>query len=524
MANISIFIPSRLTKYLKKISVPTLAILFVALSSSSMFVSATMQTLSNYNTRQLEATTSAANLTRSLAQHAEDTFILADSALIGIGDRLDVYGSSAKSIAQIDALIEKQLAASHQFKGIFVFDANGNYMTRTKFEHDKIPHIRDRSYFDFHRNNANMMTHVGAPIRSHSSNEWVIPVSRRTNNAEGNFSGLILITISIDYFQRFYEQFDIGKKGSIALLLDHGFILVRRPFKEIYIGKNVSTSPLFQIMIKERESGTLTYTSKQDDIERIYGISRVKNYPLMIAAGLSTDEVFSEWKSDAIIRFLCVGALVVLFVVIGKRLLHLIKKDDYNEKVILQTRDELQVLNEELQKQVMQDGLTGLGNRRRFDEALPHEFARAMRGSNSLALIMIDVDYFKNYNDTYGHPAGDDCLKIIAEVLKANQNRPGDLAIRYGGEEMCILLPQTDVIGAMIVAEKIRRAIAHLKMPHLGNPEGVVTISAGVNAFVPARSGHNPLQLLETTDKALYLAKSSGRNRVATGQVIEPVK
>jgi len=163
----------------------------------------------------------------------------------------------------------------------------------------------------------------------------------------------------------------------------------------------------------------------------------------------------------------------------------------------------------------MQDGLTGLANRRQFDVTLGNEFSRAMREASTLALIMMDVDCFKQFNDIYGHAAGDECLRTISRTIRdLTPQRPGDLAARYGGEEIAVLLPNTNVIGAVNVAEKIRNAIHDLRIEHAGNPAGFVTLSAGVGAFVPTRGTTLPTELIDAADKALYTAKSNGRNRV----------
>ncbi|MEB0165184.1 diguanylate cyclase, partial [Glaciimonas sp. CA11.2] len=184
------------------------------------------------------------------------------------------------------------------------------------------------------------------------------------------------------------------------------------------------------------------------------------------------------------------------------------------EAEIVQARDALLTLNKTLEQLSLQDSLTGLSNRRHFDIALEKEFKRAMRNGRSLALIMIDADYFKQYNDMYGHTEGDECLRTISQIVKSNQNRPGDLAVRYGGEELAILLPDTDLRGAMTIAENIRYHVHRLAIEHSGSPFGVVTISAGVEAYVPFRNEQLPLELVQAADKALYNAKADGRNRV----------
>src|SRR4051812_15660511 len=162
------------------------------------------------------------------------------------------------------------------------------------------------------------------------------------------------------------------------------------------------------------------------------------------------------------------------------------------------------------------DGLTGLANRRTFDQVLDREWARAAREAAPLALVMLDVDHFKAYNDLYGHPGGDYCLSRVAAVLRETLNRPGDVAARYGGEEFATVLPGTDLAGAAVVAEAMRAGVAALGMVHAGSPKHRrVTVSLGVAALAPG-----PLmaedELVKAADQALYRAKHEGRNRVAT--------
>jgi diguanylate cyclase (GGDEF)-like protein len=160
------------------------------------------------------------------------------------------------------------------------------------------------------------------------------------------------------------------------------------------------------------------------------------------------------------------------------------------------------------------DGLTGVSNRRHFDETLAEEFRRARRTGMPLGLIMMDVDHFKAFNDRYGHPAGDECLRRVASVLEKTVCRPGDKAFRYGGEEFAVLLPATPLEGARVIAEKILRSVAALALEHLGSPHGIVTLSAGVASALPMRDDDLASQLIETADHALYDAKKAGRNRV----------
>ena len=176
---------------------------------------------------------------------------------------------------------------------------------------------------------------------------------------------------------------------------------------------------------------------------------------------------------------------------------------------------------DELERLSTIDALTQLPNRRRFDAGLATEWGRATRSQTPLSLLMVDVDYFKPYNDTYGHPAGDECLRQIGVALRNTLRRPGDLAARIGGEEFVCLLPDTDLVGARITAERVRRSIEALKLQHgPSNVSDWVTVSVGAVATIPSRH-LNPEALLKAADAYLYRAKEKGRNRVDCGTLAE---
>ncbi len=160
------------------------------------------------------------------------------------------------------------------------------------------------------------------------------------------------------------------------------------------------------------------------------------------------------------------------------------------------------------------DGLTELANRRRFDEFLEREWRRSMREQSVLSLILMDIDFFKEYNDHYGHLAGDDCLRDVAGTLRRLVQRPGDLVARYGGEEFACILPGTDQQGAAALADKIMKGINSLNLPHIASRAAShVTLSFGVSAMVPER-GESSEELIRLADHLLYSAKKEGRNRV----------
>lgn len=182
------------------------------------------------------------------------------------------------------------------------------------------------------------------------------------------------------------------------------------------------------------------------------------------------------------------------------------------EQRVEERNQELTQVNQELQKLAHSDGLTQTANRRYFDTVIKREWQRLSREQQPMALMLCDVDYFKRYNDTYGHQAGDQCLREVAQVLGQTSRRPADLVARYGGEEFALILPNTSLQGAVCIAENIQAHLQKLTLPHKASPIGRITISIGIAVTIPSIK-NSPKDLLKTADQALYNAKANGRNR-----------
>lgn len=245
-----------------------------------------------------------------------------------------------------------------------------------------------------------------------------------------------------------------------------------------------------------------------------------KDIPIIV---LSTKEdamiksaAFSAGANDYLVKLPDTIELVARIRYHSRSYMTLLQRDEAY-RALRVSQQQLLDTNLVLQRLMNSDGLTGLSNRRHFDEYLDLEWRRASRDQTQLSLMMIDVDYFKAYNDNFGHLEGDEALRQVAKAIRASSARPSDLPARYGGEEFALVLPSTSPGGARLLAEKLRMTVAGMNIPHIApTPGSTLTVSIGVCTMTP-EPGSNSRQLIQAADKGLYAAKHNGRNQVSVG-------
>lgn len=452
------------------------------------------------------------NLARSLLQHADDTVGEAETVLDDLIERAYVDGVDGQQHLRLHQLLKQKVAALDQLHGLFIYSADGRWLVTSNDIDPPNANNADREYFSWHRSHTGPGVHLGQVIVSRSTGELIIPLSRRLDDAQGNFAGVILATLKVDYFRQFYKGFDLDDNGTIVLTLADGTILVRRPFDAAQIGGSIAKGELFQKMLPHAPSGARMIHSVIDGVKRMAAYRSSTVYPLVVVATQPEAAVLAVWRENLVRSIVMVIILLSVLGLFGALLLRQIRRNQRTEADLLRAHDALQQL-------AMQDGLTGLANRRQLDLALPREIGRTVRTGRPLGLIMLDIDHFKRFNDLYGHLAGDGCIRDVGRAVLGCVGRAGDLVVRYGGEELLVLLPESEAAGTWQVAQRIVEAVRALAIAHGGSDQGVVTVSAGIHVWTASHPIPTPEALIAAADSALYAAKHGGRNQVYPPQL-----
>ena len=470
--------------------------------------------------------------------------------------------------AQMQRYLEQHLSLNAQFFNVTVAEAGGNVVANyadpnqvNRFS------MAGRDYLvDTVKGKKGL---ISKPLQSKMSNRAVVLMTEPLLDARGEVD--LVLVASIDLKEHnFLGQFTdikLGKNGFIYILTDDG-IVVEHPDKERIL-KHMDAPGGHSLAGAQALQG---FEGSMESIDRtgeeaLYAFKRMASTHWIIGAHYPTRDAYApiaEMQERAILAAAVLTVLAGLlawwfvnrlFEPLARLHAHIqrirqdksldqlsgkVRRDELGDvqgafNALMQERknieaelDEARVNLEEMNKTLarlaLEDALTGLANRRQFERGLQEEFNRAARTSLSLAVIMIDVDFFKQYNDLYGHMAGDKVLRRLGSAIRDTNVRPEDLLARYGGEEIAVLLPGAKLEGAMMVAERIRKSVEALDIEHSASATGRLTISIGVSAVAPQRQVDNPEDVLREADEALYLAKAQGRDCIRTIEDLKKAK
>lgn len=459
----------------------------------------------------------ARNLSQSVSRQSEDSILPIDLTLQDLRDRISLVGLDHERLTYLRTLLSERKTSLPQLHGLFVYDDQGNWVVTSEGLLKQHQPNNDRAYFIWHKTHTDPGALISNVIRSRTTGEWIIPVSMRLNNRDGSFRGVLLATLRVNYFRQIFSYYNLGDRGMLALILSSGNVLYARPYGNEMINRNIAAkSPLFTDLLKASPEGTATYKAALDGVERIFGYASMKRYPLVVVVGYEKALLVKAWLTDLLV-YMILGALLLLVIItLGYFLLRNLSQHIRDQAELTQVRDQLTSMNRTLQTLALVDSLTGLANRRQFDLYLDHSLERSLKLRKPMALLMIDVDSFKRFNDTYGHLAGDDCLKRVGDALLTVSHPPDDLIARYGGEEFAVILRDTTQEDALRFARGAVEAVAEMGIPHQNSdhPSKVVTISVGLHIMPAGLTAFDRHTLISQADKALYQAKTLGKNRV----------
>jgi diguanylate cyclase (GGDEF)-like protein len=399
----------------------------------------------------------------------------------------------SKPIRQL-ILFDRAASAKH-FGAIQVFDAEGR-LTIDASTLDPVPDNRsDEEFFQVHRDRPDAGLFISRPMLHGGA--YAIVLSRRITGTDGRFLGVVAGAIRFSYFHELFGRLNLGLDDTITVLRRDGTVIMRTPFDLDMIGRNLGDVPRMN-RILSHPSGSYSGAGAVDRVARLF-VWRDGTKPLIVVVGKPWSSIFSLWRTEATRIGAIVLALISFVLAVT---LFLAREIDRRARA-----------EDKLEELATTDALTGLKNRRKLDVVIDTEWRRAARQKTPIALLMIDADHFKSYNDTFGHQAGDQMLVGIAICIADSVRRAGDCAARYGGEEFAVLLPGLSATEALGVAETIR-----VKVQQSSDGPTVSTVSIGVASLTPSQTMDWPV-LLKAADEALYAAKADGRNRSALARL-----
>lgn len=452
----------------------------------------------SYNDVEVRAEREAQNLLGASVSYLRSQMALWDLTLRLAVDVVEDERFGMSSRPQKDKLLANLAATAGAVGSLLVLNARGDIIFDPLSPAPRGGNFADRDYFLVHQG-ADIGVYISQPFRSRlRDGDPSIAMSKRISGPNGSFEGIVLIVVRLSAIREMLATLDPGARGIIAVINAAGRMVVRQPSLDDRrdVDLDLSQSPNFRRM-KLEQSGTFSAVAVTDGIERLYAFTTVPGTDFNVSVGLARGKIFAEWYQRLYVTVSIMTAMCGLAIIVAMRLRRELARREAAEA--------------QLAELARTDPLTGLANRRVFEETVEREIRRARRTGLPLPLLLIDVDHFKRVNDQYGHAVGDMVLKLLSQILREHLRRPGDLCVRFGGEEFLTLLADTPVEGAVELANRIRRSFEQqtAQMPDLS---AACTLSIGVASLRPEIT--TSAALFSAADQALYRAKAEGRNRV----------
>ncbi len=359
--------------------------------------------------------------------------------------------------------------------------------------------VADREYFKAVIGAAPGLRHIGIPVVSRVSGQWRLPISVRMRRAHG---GLEVINASLDLSALIaaFESERPKPNGSIGLWKNDGTLLARAPQVETLVGQSMAERWLEFATVRSQPAGWhLASASPIDGEARLVGHAHLKDSPLLVVVTATLTDTLEAYYRQLLPIFAVLVLLSVGGVLFALRLVHALRVQESHAV--------------ELQRLATTDPLTGVCNRREFFAAGLREYLRARRYDTTLAVLMLDIDHFKDVNDRCGHPTGDAVLVALTGVVAALV-REQDTVGRLGGEEFAVILPETDLPGALAGAERLRAAVGQARIARADDPAALLSVTVSIGVAALAADDVSFEAVLARADKRLYAAKDAGRNRV----------